>query len=109
MGYTETFPTYAVALLFQALFLPVGGLMEERVGPRKTMGLAAVLLVAGTALCALSVRAKSLVGVIMTGGALFGAGVGLGYATPLVVGWRWLPRHKGLVSGVITAGFGGGL
>lgn len=32
----------------------------------------------------------------------------LSYVTPLVVGYRWMPAHQGVVSGVITAGFGGG-
>jgi OFA family oxalate/formate antiporter-like MFS transporter len=39
---------------------------------------------------------------------LGGAGIGFGYVCPLSVGMRWFPRHKGLITGVAVAGFGGG-
>ena len=34
--------------------------------------------------------------------------VGLGYTSPMIAGWKWLPNQKGLVSGVILTGFGAG-
>jgi OFA family oxalate/formate antiporter-like MFS transporter len=41
-------------------------------------------------------------------GVLGAIGVGFTYLIPIAVGVRWFPNHKGLVSGISMAGFGGG-
>ena len=41
-------------------------------------------------------------------GVLAGIGTGFGYACPLPTCMRWFPDHRGLVTGVAVAGFGGG-
>jgi OFA family oxalate/formate antiporter-like MFS transporter len=41
-------------------------------------------------------------------GLLAGIGVGLAYIVPLATCIRWFPDHKGLVTGIAVAGFGGG-
>lgn len=41
-------------------------------------------------------------------GGLAGVGAGLAYVVPIATCIRWFPRHKGLVTGVAVAGFGGG-
>ncbi len=41
-------------------------------------------------------------------GVLGGVGVGLAYLVPVATAMAWFPRHKGLVTGVAVAGFGGG-
>jgi hypothetical protein len=39
---------------------------------------------------------------------LFGTGAGLAYTSPMAAGWKWLPNHKGLVTGGVLASFGAG-
>ncbi|XP_021344893.1 uncharacterized protein LOC110444864, partial [Mizuhopecten yessoensis] len=39
---------------------------------------------------------------------MFGFGVGIAYATPMGCGMKWLPDKRGLVNGLVVAGFGGG-
>ncbi len=41
-------------------------------------------------------------------GLLAGVGVGMAYIVPIATCIRWFPEHKGLVTGVAVAGFGGG-
>lgn len=41
-------------------------------------------------------------------GILAGVGAGLAYIVPITVCMHWFPRHKGLVTGIAVAGFGGG-
>lgn len=41
-------------------------------------------------------------------GVLGGVGAGLAYLVPVAVSVAWFPRHKGLVTGIAVAGFGGG-
>ena len=39
---------------------------------------------------------------------LFPAGIGINYWTPFICAWEYFPERKGLVSGLISAGFGFG-
>jgi len=41
-------------------------------------------------------------------GLVAGFGAGLAYLVPITVGIRWFPGHRGLVTGIAVAGFGGG-
>jgi len=41
-------------------------------------------------------------------GLLAGIGVGFAYIVPIATLIQWFPRHKGLVTGIAVAGFGGG-
>lgn len=41
-------------------------------------------------------------------GVLGGVGVGLAYVVPIATCIQWFPRHKGFVTGIAVAGFGGG-
>ncbi len=45
---------------------------------------------------------------LLGAGVLSGAGIGLGYLSALTVCIHWHPAHKGLITGVAVAGFGGG-
>ncbi len=39
---------------------------------------------------------------------LFPMGIGLVYYVPLICGWEFFPKNRGLVSGLIIGGFGFG-
>ncbi|XP_005112731.2 MFS-type transporter asR1, partial [Aplysia californica] len=45
---------------------------------------------------------------VLTYGLMFGYGIGLAYTAPLGCAMRWFPQRKGLVNGLVVAGFGGG-
>lgn len=49
---------------------------------------------------------KSYIAFAALYGLMFGVGIGLAYSAPLVCGARWVPQRKGLINGVVTAGFG---
>ncbi len=87
-----------------------------------------VMILAGRFLAANGPRATALIGGVLYGlgyltaslsngnylilllgvSLLGGAGIGFGYVCPLTVGMQWFPKHKGLITGVAVAGFGGG-
>nr|XP_053634416.1 oxalate:formate antiporter-like [Cherax quadricarinatus] len=48
----------------------------------------------------------SLFTVVLTYGLLSGLGISLTYVTPLACGMQWYPQQKGLINGLIVAGFG---
>lgn len=45
---------------------------------------------------------------VLGNGVVVGAGIGFGYVCPIATCLQWFPRHKGLVTGITVAGFGGG-
>ena len=103
--YNDTLLVYASALAGQGLFMIAGGLIEVRIGARKCCLLGGTILVAGTLL---SAAATSLNHLLLTDGIMFGVGMGICYSAPIACASRWMPDKKGLLSGIIVAGFGGG-
>jgi OFA family oxalate/formate antiporter-like MFS transporter len=51
---------------------------------------------------------KSWWGFVIFYGVFFPMGIGICYWVPIMCGWEWFPEHKGLVSGLIVAGYGFG-
>jgi MFS family permease len=105
LTYNDTLMVYATALLFQGLTMFLGGILEFQFGARLTCLMGGYLLVLGTIL---SATVTSFAGLLFTNGVMFGLGIGICYTGPMVCASRWLPEHKGLVSGLIVGGFGGG-
>jgi MFS family permease len=103
--YNDTLLVYACALAGQGLFMIAGGLIEAKIGARKCCLLGGTILVSGTLL---SSSATTLTHLLLTNGILFGVGMGICYSAPIACASRWMPDKKGLLSGIIVAGFGGG-
>jgi len=103
--YNDSLMVYATALAFQGATMFLGGVIERKIGARKTCLIGGYVLVLGTLL---SATAKSLGALIVTDGVLFGIGLGMCYSGPIAASVRWMPHRKGLVTGLIVAGFGGG-
>jgi OFA family oxalate/formate antiporter-like MFS transporter len=82
------------------------GRMLERVGPRWVALTGAVLFAAGYLVASLS--GGRFIPLLSGLGLLAGLGTGFGYVCPLATMMKWFPEHKGLVTGLAVAGFGGG-
>jgi Nitrate/nitrite transporter len=95
---------YMVACAVFALMMVPGGYLQDRYGPRWIAAFGGIM--AGSGLI-LSSFTHSLTMLIVTFGLIAGMGIGLGYsaATPAAVKW-FPPEKKGLISGVVVAGFG---
>jgi OFA family oxalate/formate antiporter-like MFS transporter len=92
-------------IVFPAMTI-LSGTLLGRLGPRRCAMLGGLVFGGGWILAGFGQHhfAFTLVGV----GVLGGIGVGLAYIVPIAVGVLWFPRHKGLVTGLAVAGFGGG-
>ena len=97
---------YTIAIASFALSMIPAGRLQDRLGPR-------IVAFAGALLCGLGLFVSSLSSpasawpVILGFGVLSGSGFGLGYAaaTPAAVKW-FPPQKKGLITGIVVAGFG---
>lgn len=80
--------------------------LAERRGPRLVAGIGGVLF--GLGYLTASFSGGSFPMMLIGIGVLAGIGTGFGYACLLPTCMRWFPDHKGLVTGIAVAGFGGG-
>ncbi len=84
----------------------LSGTLVSRIGPRPCAVGGGILFGGGWLLASLgqSHFAFTVIGI----GLLAGIGVGFAYIVPIAVCIGWFPKHKGLVTGIAVAGFGGG-
>ena len=88
------------------LTMILSGTLLARLGPRRCTVAGGIAFGGGWLLASLGGQhfAFTVVGI----GLLAGVGVGFAYIVPIAICIQWFPRHRGLVTGVAVAGFGGG-
>ena len=101
----ETTWAFQIALVTFASSFVVAGRIQDRRGPRIPAATGAVLVGLGFMLASFT---TSLLSLYVSFGLIVGLGNGFGYATPIPVGSKWFPDKRGLVVGVMVAGYGGG-
>ncbi|RTQ95791.1 L-lactate MFS transporter [Lysinibacillus telephonicus] len=110
MGWSETNVTVAFTIMMglagfaAALF----GSLVEKMGPRKSAMVAAVLFGAGQAGAGVAILMDSVVLYWLTYGLLSGLGMGIGYIAPVSTLVKWFPDRRGLATGMAVLGFGSG-
>lgn len=96
---------YGAALMGQGVSMPLGGLLEMKIGPRYTALIGSLIMSAGVMLSALAIKVSFWL-LLFTYGALFGIGYGIAYIAPMVCAMKWLPKWKGMANGVVVSGVG---
>lgn len=84
-----------------------GGYLERLLGARWGAAFGSVLYTGSLALSYFSIQ-ESYFLLIVTMGLFASFGIGVAYNCVLIQCQKWLPHRVGLVSGIITAGFGSG-
>ena len=97
---------FTLAYICFALGNVVGGLWQDRVGPRKVASTAGVLYGFGYILAGFGASHHSLMVIYLGYGLLGGFGMGLGYTGPVATLVKWFPDKRGLMTGVAVCGFG---
>jgi OFA family oxalate/formate antiporter-like MFS transporter len=100
--------TFTIAVAVLGLGTIVGGLWQDRVGPRLVASVAGVLYGIGYMVSAWAVKHHSLDGLYAGYGVISGFGMGMGYITPVATITKWFPDRRGLMTGVAVMGYGAG-
>jgi len=100
--------TYTIALAFIGIGALVGGLWQDRVGPRVVASFAGIIYGLGFLLCAVAVSQHSLAGLYLGYGLLGGLGIGMAYICPVAAVAKWFPDRRGLMIGATVMGYGAG-
>ena len=95
---------FSVFIACQTWFMPSGGWLIDRVGPRLLMSLGGILCGTGWALLS---QANSLPA-LYTFYAMTGVGASLVYCGSMGISLKWFPDKRGLAAGITSAAFGSG-
>jgi len=96
---------FGVGLLSFAITMIFAGKLQQKYGPKNIAILGGILIGIGVISSAFMVN---FIGLLITYGIIFGAGIGLGYVCPIAAAGKWFPDKKGLINGIAVAGFGAG-
>jgi MFS transporter, OFA family, oxalate/formate antiporter len=107
LGWSRAQISLAVSLLLLifSAFMPVGGVLEKRIGPSKTVTVAGILMVAAWIGAS---AARTPLWLYVFYGLFGGIATGLSYIPSVSCGIKWFPHRKGLITGIIIFGFGFG-
>ncbi|XP_071945924.1 apicoplast pyruvate carrier 1-like [Antedon mediterranea] len=103
--YKDTTSIFLLLITCYGATVPLGGVLDERVGPRLVSITGCWLASLGVFLTYFSIQ-DSFYSVLLTYGLIFGIGSGIAYIPALVCAMKWMPEKKGLVNGLITGGHG---
>jgi OFA family oxalate/formate antiporter-like MFS transporter len=105
---TQVSLTFTLAIFFLGVGTVIGGLWQDKVGPRKVASVAGVLYGLGFVVAYIAVNNHSLYGLYAGYGVLSGIGMGMGYICPVATLVKWFPDRRGLMTGVAVCGYGAG-
>jgi len=97
--------TITLLIVLQTWLAPAQGYLVERYGPRRLIGLGAVLSGAGWIAAS---RVGDLIGLYASYGLLCGLGTGIVYVGIVGLMVRWFPERRGFATGIVAAGYGFG-
>ena len=99
---------FTLAIFFLGVGTIIGGLWQDKVGPRKVATTAGIIFGLGYMIAGFSASHHSLNGLYLGYGVLTGIGMGMGYICPVATLVKWFPDMRGLMTGVAVCGYGFG-
>ncbi|MCU1240540.1 MAG: major facilitator superfamily transporter [Candidatus Acidoferrum typicum] len=100
--------TFTLAIFVLGIGTIIGGLWQDKVGPRKVASAAGIIYGLGYIVAGYAAAHHSLRGMYLGYGILGGLGMGMGYITPVATLVKWFPDMRGLMTGVAVCGYGFG-
>ena len=99
---------FSCAIVSLGLSAALFGAWLERVGPRRAMFTSAVCFGSGFLVGAAGIATHQFWLLLLGYGVLGGAGLGIGYISPVSTLIKWFPDRPGMATGMAIMGFGGG-
>ena len=106
--FSQTAAAFSITIFTLGVSAAVAGQALPRLGPRFLAVLGSVLFSSGYLLASLALSLDSIWLFYLGYGVIGGAGIGMGYVTPVATAAKWYPDRKGLVTGIVVMGFGVG-
>ena len=106
--HTETAWAFSIAIFTLGVSAAWAGNMLPKMGPRKLALIGSFMFACGYLVSGLALQLDSIPLFYLGYGVIGGAGIGLGYVTPVATVAKWFPDRKGLATGIVVMGFGVG-
>ena len=108
LGWTflDTAWAFSIAIFSLGISAAWAGQALPRLGPRKLATAGSVMFAGGYVIAGLALHLGTLWLFYLGYGVIGGAGIGLGYVTPVATVAKWFPDRKGLATGIVVMGFG---
>jgi OFA family oxalate/formate antiporter-like MFS transporter len=100
--------TFTIAMATLGVGTVIGGLWQDRVGPRVVATFAGISYGCGFLVSAWAVSHHSLYTLWAGYGLMSGLGMGMGYICPVATITKWFPDLRGVMTGAAVMGFGAG-
>ena len=107
-SFTETAWAFSLTILSLGTSAAWAGALLPKVGPRRLAVTGSVMFSVGYMLASLALKWDMPALFYVGYGVIGGAGIGLGYVTPVATVAKWFPDKKGLATGIVVMGFGVG-
>ena len=107
-SYTETAIAFSVTIFSLGCSAAWAGAMLPKLGPRRLAIIGSLLFCSGYVLGGIALQFDYMPLFYIGYGVIGGAGIGLGYVTPVATAAKWYPDRKGLATGIVVMGFGVG-
>ena len=107
-SFTETAWAFSLTILSLGTSAAWAGALLPRIGPRRLAVTGSVMFAGGYMLASLALHWDMLALFYVGYGVIGGAGIGMGYVTPVATVAKWFPDKKGLATGIVVMGFGVG-
>ena len=107
-SFTDTALAFSITIFSLGMSAAGAGMILPRVGPRRLALAGSVMFSGGYMIAGLALQLGSLALFYLGYGVIGGAGIGLGYVTPVATVAKWFPDKKGLATGIVVMGFGVG-
>ncbi|MDE0193031.1 MAG: MFS transporter, partial [Gammaproteobacteria bacterium] len=106
--FTETAWAFSITIFALGTSAAWAGAVLPKLGPRKLALAGSAMFAGGYLIASLALHLDQLWLFYLGYGVIGGAGIGLGYVTPVATVAKWFPDRKGLATGVVVMGFGVG-
>ena len=106
--FTETAWAFSITIFSLGMSAAWAGAALPKFGPRRLALLGSAMFSGGYLIAGLALQLDMLMLFYLGYGVIGGAGIGLGYVTPVATVAKWFPDRKGLATGIVVMGFGVG-
>ena len=104
--FTDTAMAFGFAIFMIGVSAAWAGTTLPKVGPRRLAVLGSAMFSGGYLIAAFALSQNSLWLFYLGYSIVGGAGLGMGYVTPVATVANWFPENKGLATGIVVMGFG---
>ncbi len=106
--FTQTAWAFSITIFCVGVSAAWAGQALPRLGPRRLALIGSAMFSGGYVIAGWALHLDSIPLFYLGYGVIAGAGIGLGYVTPVATVAKWFPDHKGLATGIVVMGFGVG-